>query len=180
MPRQYPYVVASLPALQFGEEPPMTAGELLEYCAELVQTDDLARVRLVIEGRLDELREPAVHGFAQRDIQLRNAVARQRAGRVGVDSARFLRRHDGWDVEIEDTATQAMSIIDPLERELLLDRLRWRLLEEMAADPAFGVQALYSYALRLRLLEKWQRLTDERGTAVAEQIIDSNIAEISV
>ncbi|MBM3146499.1 MAG: DUF2764 family protein [Actinobacteria bacterium] len=179
MPRQYPYIVSSLPLLQFGGEPPMTADEFVDYCDGLLQPADLATLRTVIAGRLDEVREPAVHRFAQRDIQLRNAVARQRAGRVGVEPGRHP-RHDGWDVEIEDTATQAMSIIDPLERQLVLDRLRWRWLEEMAAMPAFGVQAIHSFALRLRMLEKWQRLTDERGTAVAERIIDSNIAEISV
>lgn len=180
MPRQYPYVVVSLPLLEFGGEPPMTADELIDHCAELVQPDDLAALRLVAAGRLEEVRQLAVRRYLQRDMQLRNAVARQRAGRVGVDAARYLRPHEGWDVETEDVATQAMSVIDPLERDLLLDRLRWRWLEEMAAMPAFGVQAIHSYALRLRILEKWQARTDERGAAVAGRIIDSNIAEISV
>ena len=180
MPRQYPYIVVSLPLLEFGTEPPMTPAELVDYCSELMRPGDLAALRLAAAGRHDELAEPAVRSYTRREVQLRNALARQRAGRAGVDASRFLREHEGWDVEIEDVATQAMSASDPLEREQMLDRLRWRLLEEMAASPAFGVQAIYAYALQLRLLEKWQRLTDERGMGVAEQIIDSNIAEISV
>lgn len=166
--------------LEFGSKPPMSAGSLVDHCVVLLHPTDLDDLKRVVVGRLTEVGDPAVRAYAQRDVQLRNAVAKQRAGRAGADASRYLQPHQGWDVEVEDVAAQAMSAGDPLERELMLDRFRWRLLEQMAALPAFGVQALHSYALRLRLLEKWQALTEERGTAVAGQIIDSTIAEISV
>jgi hypothetical protein len=180
VPRQYPYVVSSLPLLQFGEEPPMTADEFVDYCDGLLQPADQEALVLLLDDKLEQIADPAAYDLLRRERQLRNAVTRQRAGRLGVDAVRHLRPHEGWDVEIEEVVAQAMGTIEPLEREMMLDHLRWRLLEEAAAMPSFGVQAVYSYALRLRMLEKWWRLTDERGTAVAEQIIDSNIAEISV
>lgn len=180
VPREYPYLVASLPLLEFGEEPPMTAEELVAFCAGLLSSADLATLELVVAGRIDDIDDPGAYTIMRRERQLRNAVARHRAGRAGVDSTRYVRPHEGWDVEIEDVVGQAMVTTDPLERESMLDRLRWQLLEEAAAIPEYGVQAVYAYAPRLALMEKWQQLTDERGMGVAEQIIDSNIAEISV
>lgn len=180
MPRDYPYVVASLPLLEFGGKPPMSADEMVGFCEGLLAETDLVTLRSVVEGRIDDVDDPAAYALLRRERQLRNALARYRAGRRGVDSARYLRPHDGWDVEIEDVVDQAVVTTDPLERETMLDHLRWRLLDEAAAIPEYGVQAVYAYALKLRLLEKWQCLTDERGMGVAEQIIDSNIAEISV
>ena len=88
MPRQYPYIVVSLPLLEFGAEVPMTPAELVEYCTGLVRPGDLAGLRLASAGRFAELTEPAVRRYTRREVQLRNALARQRAGRAGVDADR--------------------------------------------------------------------------------------------
>jgi len=73
-----------------------------------------------------------------------------------------------------------MAMPHPLERERALDRIRWRMLDELALMPAFGVQAVYAYALKLRLLEKWQKLSDEHGTETVAQIIEQNVVGISL
>jgi hypothetical protein len=69
-----------------------------------------------------------------------------------------------------------MAAPDPLERELLLDRHRWALLDEAASQPAFGVQAVFAYALKLRIVEKWTALSERRGLDVALQVVDGNLA----
>ena len=70
-----------------------------------------------------------------------------------------------------------MDVEDPLERELALDRHRWALLDEMAAAPPFGVQAVFAYALKLRIVEKWAALSDEaEGLRVAAGISEAVLA----
>jgi hypothetical protein len=68
-----------------------------------------------------------------------------------------------------------MAVEDPLERELLLDRHRWALLDAAAAQPAFGVQAVFAYAFKLRIVEKWTALSDQGGLDVALQVVESNL-----
>ena len=41
------------------------------------------------------------------------------------------------------------------------------LLDEAASQPAFGVQAVFAYALELRIVEKWSALSDAAGLDVA-------------
>ncbi len=80
------------------------------------------------------------------------------------------------DARAADVAARAMALDDPLERELLLDRHRWELLDAVAAFPAFGVQAVFAYALKLRLVEKWSAMSEDAGLAVAREIVEDNVA----
>jgi hypothetical protein len=57
----------------------------------------------------------------------------------------------------------------------MLDRHRWDLLEA-AAVPGFSVQAVFAYALKLRLAEKWSAMNDEAGMAAMRGVIDDNVA----
>jgi hypothetical protein len=50
------------------------------------------------------------------------------------------------------------------------------LLDEIAAQPAFGVQAVFAYGSKLRLVEKWSALSVEGGLDVALRVVESNLA----
>jgi hypothetical protein len=176
----YTYLVASLPYLEFAGAPPMSPAAFLEYCEGLMAPADHDALRRVVAGDLGTVAHPAVRHYAACETQLRNAVARARAARTGADAERVLREHPGWEAGVEERAVQAMAMPDPLEREKALDRVRWQLLEELAVMPAFGVQAVYAYALKLCLLEKWQSLSDERGAQTVAQIIEENVVGISL
>jgi hypothetical protein len=73
-----------------------------------------------------------------------------------------------------------MAVDDPLERELALDRHRWALLEEIAAQPAFGVQAVFAYGFKLRMVEKWSALSDAAGLDVAMHVVEGNLVGSSL
>jgi hypothetical protein len=172
-------VVASLPLLDFDGEPPMSPEAFLEYCQTLLAPDDLDTLSKIVAGRLGEVDHPAIQAYAARETQLRNAVARVRAGRAGVDAQRYVRDHAGWQVAVEDAVAHAMAMGDPLQRERMLDRLRWQQLDEVAGMPAFGEQAVYAYALRLRILERWSQLSEQRGMELAQRIVEDTVAGAS-
>ena len=73
-----------------------------------------------------------------------------------------------------------MNTADPLERELILDRYRWSVLEDLAALDAFGMAAVYSYGLRLQIAEKWQTLSESQGEAVVATIVQDNVAGLGL
>jgi hypothetical protein len=178
---EYAYLMASLPRLELLGDLPLSSADLLRATDGVLSNDDAGDVRAILEDRHDEVRaSDEVRGYLDAETQLRNALSRARASRAGVEASAAQRPHSGFQSRVEEVATRAMTVEDPLERELLLDRHRWSLLDEVAALPAFGRQAVFAYAFRLRLAEKWAALTEEAGLKVATQVVESNLLESGV
>ena len=177
---EYAYLVASLPRLELTGAAPFTAAEWLLSCEGVVRRDHLGDLRAIVEDRPNDVRTPEARRLVDLETQLRNALALVRAQRAGAEHTVHPRRHAGFDVRVEEVAARAMTVEDPLERELLLDRHRWALLEEASSLPAFGVQAVFAYGSKLRLVEKWAAADDESGLAVAARIVERNLAGIGL
>jgi hypothetical protein len=173
---EYAYLVASLPRLELGRSLPLSAEEFLFACAGVLQRDHYEDVRAIVEDRPADVRAAEGRRHLDTEIQLRNAVARIRSRRAGAEAAAASRPHAGFDVRVEEAAARAMAAEDPLERELVLDRHRWALLDELASLPAFGVQAVLAYAFQLLLVRKWASLSEELGLAVLDQVVADNLA----
>jgi hypothetical protein len=47
---------------------------------------------------------------------------------------------------------------------MALDHLRWQVLDELAGFNPFAAAAVLAYAVRLRLVERWNRLRATDGT----------------
>ncbi len=176
MAKTYYYFCASLPVLQLGEKPPWTMAQFLEECRRLLAADDVRQVQAALA---DDYGAPAparasrfVRDWRAWETQLRNAVARWRAARAGADLAGKLRDHPGFDCSLEKDVNDACARPNPLERELELDRLRWRWAEQSARAAPFGMAAILGFALRLRLAARWAALQDEPGRAAAAALIE--------
>jgi len=177
---EYVYLVASLPHLELTGAPPFTSAELLLSCGGVLRQDHWEDLRAIVEGRPQDARAPEARRFVDAETQLRDALARIRAQRAGVDYVAHARRHAGFDTRAEEAAARAMAVEDPLERELLLDRHRWALLDAAASRPAFGVQAVFAYAFKLRIVEKWTALSDQAGLDVALRVVEDNLVGSSL
>ena len=122
----YYYLVASLPTLSFGAPNPISSDELFARCVGILTPDHLAILAAIQQGRT-LTGSPFVEAWTARETQLRNAVARSRGTRLGVDWRSFQRDHTGYDVALEQAVSDALAQPTPLEREQGLDRWRWRL-----------------------------------------------------
>ena len=171
----YVYLMASLPRLDLADAPPFTSAELLFFCSGVLRQDHWDDLRAIVEDRAWDVLAPEGRRFVDAETQLRNALARVRAQRAGVEHATRAHPHSGYDTRVEEVALRALTIEDPLERALVLDRHRWALLEEIAALPAFGVQAVFAYAFKLRLVEKWSALSDQAGLDTALRVVEGNL-----
>jgi len=61
---------------------------------------------------------------------------------------------------------------EPVELERDLDRIRFKLFEEVGQETPFGDHIIYSYIIRLMVKDKWNTLSKERGTEVLNRIIE--------
>lgn len=159
----YEYLTASLPLLFWGDPPPFTTAEFRARCEGVLAPADAAALDRLLAGQLD----PDAPGFegawSAREIQLRNAIAAARAPRYGADARAVRRPHPGWDGTVERIAVDAFARESPLDREMELDHGRWRLLDDLARGRPFGAEAVFAFALQLRLAERWARRTDAVG-----------------
>ncbi|HMO50731.1 MAG TPA: DUF2764 family protein [Kiritimatiellia bacterium] len=172
MAAQYYYLVSSLPGLTFSSPAALSRAAFVEACRSQLAEPDLAEVAAVIDGRRDDLRTEAGRVWIDADRQLRNAIVRQRALRLGVDEKKHLKEHQGFRVDAEDAVSDAFSRANPLERELALDRFRWNLAEELALSDPFGLPAVLAYAVKLEINEHWQSLTAEKGRDRLEEMLE--------
>ena len=173
---EYVYFLAGLPRLELTEAPPLSSAELLAAAAGVVRPDHLAELRAIVEDRLADVRHRAARPYLEVDTQLRNALARLRARRAGAEYDAAAHPHEGFVVACETVAAQAAATADPLARELVLDRFRWAVLDEPSAVSAFAVQALFAYAFKLRLSEKWAALDERRGLDLLEDVVEGELA----
>jgi hypothetical protein len=159
----YEYLAASLPMFFFGDPPPMTTEELRARCAEQMTPRDLAVLDRLLEGRAEAGASGFEGAWAARERQIRAAAAAMRAPRYGADPRAERRPHPGWDGTVEKGVADAFSKPTPLEREMALDRERWRVLDELAPAGVFTAATVWAYALKLRIAERWAALREEDG-----------------
>lgn len=161
----YYYFVASLPALTLGMPAPMSLDAYQAQADRLLAPVDASRVRALLAGDVAASGEGLPARWFAAETQLRNAIARTRAARLGVDAASYQRVHAGFSQAIEMAVLDAYAKPNPLERELHLDRFRWSLLEDFSRGEPFGMAAVLAYAVKLRLCARWTASTDEAGRA---------------
>lgn len=170
------YLIASLPALAFGEAPPLGADDLLGAAEGKVPAVTLTTLRALLSGEPN--RNPFAVAWGQAETQIRNAVARARAARLGLqaDAAeKWLRPHAGpWRVAVEEAVAAAFAQPGPLERHLALARLRWDLAGELAGLSPFSESALFAYAVRLKLLLELSKADAQAGMARLKAAASAN------
>jgi hypothetical protein len=174
---EYVYLVASLPHLELTTAPHLSPEAVLSSAAGVLRPDHWEDLRAVVEDRPEDVRAQELRPYLDADTQLRNAVAQARAARAGASFDPREHPHGGFDARCADVAARAMELDDPRERQLMLDRLRWRLLDELALRAPFGLEAVLAYGLRVRLAEKWAAQADAaEGLRVAARVTEAALA----
>lgn len=170
----YYALVASLPHLKIGDEPPFSTEEYVQQCAQSVTP----REHRILEHILLDMHEgdscPICKQWSNIETQLRNAVARHRGQKLGVDFKDYLQPHDGYSGEIEQLVTDAFTRNDPLELEEELDRARWQLAEELIGEDPFSFMKVVAYGIQLRITERWNRMDVHTGKEKLEAVITAN------
>ena len=175
----YHYLVASLPHLEFGTAPLVAKDEFLRQCEGLLDESKLAEIAAVLDGRIEECESGYGCDLVSAETQLRNAVARIRASKTGVDPRAFLREHATFHSWVEKMATDSFTRENPRERELALDHARWQIADELAGVEPFTFGKVLAFAAKLRIATRWNEMDREAGVENVENfIMDSGMEKV--
>jgi hypothetical protein len=174
MPQYYIYLISSLPMLGFGIKPPFSYQKFLELCEGKVSDEDmdiLKKASLSGEYPYKDTRITTLERWRIFDTALRNELVRIRAGRLQRDPEKYLRQDGYADPSVARIAVNAHRNPAILEAEKLLDEERWRMLDELCLGHYFDIDFLVIYALKLLMLERWQRIRTADSLQMLEQVL---------
>ena len=156
----YYYIVASLPYLTFSGSSETDIEGFLQFVRSMLSERDYAVLRAVRENA------PAAHHFVTMadgfEKELAAELARNRAAALGRDPNVY--SHASAQ-RVTEKARQLAGMDDPFEAEQGLLAFKWEFLEELESGHYFDLERLVVHLLKLVLLERKNKLTEERGTA---------------
>lgn len=170
----YPYLVASLPVLHVTGKPPFSSERFLEICSPFIPEKDrrvLRSLPLPDDYPKEGSGHPSVRRWVEFDTALRNELARVRAAKMHRDPAPHLRAGDMGVSTIRATLPAVTTKTSVLDAEMVLDEMRWKALDEIATGHYFDLGFLVTYALKLRILERWENIRNADGTALLERAL---------
>ena len=176
----YYYFIASLPHLNYGDNPPVSSAEFREQCKNFLSKRDADLTNLCcFDPKLAiETVKPTGSSFIDfillRERILNLSLAKLRAIKLN----RPLPEEIPQDMpRAEALAKSAIENENPLDAELSLDRARWGILDELVGVDLFGVNTVFAYLLKLQLLERKQRLNAVKGSEEYRKIYDTVLNE---
>ena len=156
MRNKYYYLIASLPFLRFGEDPPLSKMEFLIECGKWLTGKDLKMLYMA-----DFTREQTPGGegilkdWKEFDLNLKRELARIRSAKRSGGAART-----------PDILKNVMAQETPLLMEEELARIRWGFLEERSTRYFFDTNAVISYFLRMQILERLAKFNKDEGEKI--------------
>jgi hypothetical protein len=112
-------------------------------------------------GAFRPVKQDFIDRWRKRERSLTLALAQLRAARLKTDAPPA----EQLDIETENQAKTAVTMDNPLEAELFLDKGRWDAVERLKQNAYFNVNAVYAYMLKLLLIERRAAFKTEEGFA---------------
>jgi len=147
--------------LSFFTRAPFSLEVFFMKCKNLIPEKEFEILSSVGQQDLSVLNIQSIDSLKQWgnfEIALRNELARARSARKKIDSLKFLRLPDSAQAEISHLAMAAYRSISILEAEKILDQGRWNFLENLSIGHYFDFDYLLVYALKLKILERWDKI----------------------
>ncbi|MDD5097507.1 MAG: DUF2764 family protein [Candidatus Omnitrophica bacterium] len=174
MPNYYIYLISSLPMLHFAARPALTLKGFLSSCADLLNPSELTLIQQAISTdayALNVCVPTTLLKWKEFDLSLRNELARARAIRKKIPVEKFLRPANLSDINITHIAQAAIRNPSILEAEKYLDLERWKVLDEISSGHYFDLDFLLVYALKLVILERWEKINFCDKTGIIEKVL---------
>ncbi|MFW5801624.1 MAG: DUF2764 family protein [Spirochaeta sp.] len=165
--KQYYNVGASLPFLDPDQEFFPSTDEFIETCRPWLTEEHLLLLENIThvhqETPAAEFAADVLPDFASFERRIRAALAVHRSQRLEREHASGEVPDTAYDSESEKAVAEALAQPNPLAMEETLDTARWHKLDELQVGHYFDIQFLTVYALKLLLLERKSRFTQQRG-----------------
>lgn len=156
----YTYLISSLPMLHFGAKPPFSFEKFLEICRDKIPDEEIVLLKITSHKKW--------HSF---DTALRNELVKIRAQRKHIDPLKYIRGDSYTEPSIAHIAMNAYRNTSILEAEKMLEQARWQMLDELAVGHYFDLDVLIIYALKLLILERWERIRSSDKSQLLEGVL---------
>jgi hypothetical protein len=170
----YPYLVASLPMLQFLMKPPFSSERFLELCCPLIPANDCQVLQTLPQPENygeNGTPLPVIRRWIEFNVALRNELVRVRAAKRHLEPGPFLRQGGRGDTVFAPGGTGTYMTASLLDGEKALDETRWKELDALATGHYFDLEFLIIYAWKLQILERWERIQGADGPGLLQQIL---------
>jgi len=160
--------------LTFGTQPPLEYDKFLSLCRGLIPEEEFSLLKglPVLKTEPGCRRTPFVlKKWFDYQRQLGNELVKIRASRKHVDPAKYIRGDEYSPAAISRFAISAYRNPSILEGERMQDQARWQTLSELSLGHYFDLDFLVIYALKLLILEKWQRINHADPAEALEEAI---------
>lgn len=174
MTNYYTYLIASLPYLQFGLRPPFSFEQFISLCARHIPETDieiLNAIPSIVEKTVYEGAQPSLSRWHRHETILRNEWVKIRASHKHLDPLKYLRGEAAIDLYLMHLVMSAHRSPSILETEKILDEERWRFLDELTFGHYFDLDVLIIYALKLLILERWEKINTADKVKVLEETL---------
>ena len=173
MKEQYYYVITSLPYLSLSEELPISKKDFLANCEKYLKKTDfdiLESVSLFDIAEQDEAPLAIIRRFFRWERGVRNALVRLRAESLGIEPEEFVRGEivDHFQALLAEGAFNADS---PLMAEDILNKARWRYLDELEFGHYFDIEILVIFFIKLQILERISLLNAVKGQEILKAVV---------
>jgi len=171
------YLISSLPMLKRDERPFMGLESFMSACEPWLSSGEMSALAgLSLEPGVSAGAGGVTGEWSAWEASLRNRLARARGARLERDAEKFTRPDSGFHSEIDRGVQEAFSAPSPLEKERILDSLRWRILDHMESGHIFDFDFLCVYKLKLMLREKWGERTKALGSANFDKALEGVVS----
>ena len=166
------YLMASLPMIELGDVPPLTMEEFRHRCIGVLDESELVALDALLAG--EECDDEFVTAYQAHEIQMKNVSGRLRASAWGPDVRFTERSFPGYDVTFAKMIQDAFAKSNPMEKEQDIDKARFWLVDCLAGVGEGTVKHVYAYAIKLKICERWARLSESAGDAAVLNVINAN------
>jgi len=142
------------------QKAPLTSESMLVFTRSFLSAKDyMGLLKSTLEGN----EAPGICGaYSRWERSLRNDLVTLRARKQNVDAGKYYRESEPV-YGTEQIAIESIMIDSPLEAELYLNRHRWLKIDELAAGHMFDIEFIRSYRMKILILERHSRFTEELG-----------------
>ncbi|HNV23652.1 MAG TPA: DUF2764 family protein [Candidatus Omnitrophota bacterium] len=164
MSREYYYFAASLPLLEFDSKPFMNLETFLSECERLLDRQDFLLIKNVLrEASLEDSKNTFVNAWHLFEKRFTNEMVYFRAARWHQDPNEHMKGERAFDPHLAEIIQQAIKNTDLLAAEKMIDKVRWSFLDELLAGHYFDIEMIIGYALKLKILERYQLFSSDIG-----------------
>lgn len=159
--------------LGFDGKPLISYEAFLASCSEQLNPTDLKILHRATIEPCEGMEDSSVtlREWKRFGIVLRNEIVKQRASRMSKDFTKYLRGEGEGHPLMAASVHWIVNQESPIDIERLLDKMRWGKLEELTEGHYFDIDFLIIYALKLQILERWQRINKEGGMELLEDLV---------